>query len=443
MSLRNLLVCFCLLILWVPGFVLAQSDALATVPAIPESGKEFQVLHLRDVAELQLGVKPTGVKYKWVAKVTQGKLNVTPSGAGLPAALPDAPVIKIKRGRPDSKYVFTLQKTSGENKALCTLVISFGPEGTESTFETSPKPTSRAAKPEKAEPAGSEPPKPKSEEREPAKSPSAPRAEEPKGTAPKPLPSLDGSPTKRSAEALRKSGAESPMPSAEAVKAADASGDRFSNAALTKAKADLTNIATHNVPASDPVLSPSDYFLEKFRKEYPVADGKLTLAGTNRKLMVCLEVAQAMLAVANQPSNPEPAAEKYQLDWKTKEEQLISALTAPDMFEDTMITPRERQAWEQFLAEWREDVMVAAPTRFKDALLQAAYAIAKAGLDIQSAQETEARSTGAFSSTSAAGVAGGQGSAGGYYPFHERRMNWIYHHHEIRMNKVERIRARR
>jgi len=147
-----------------------------------------------------------------------------------------------------------------------------------------------------------------------------------------------------------------------------------------------------------------------------------------------------MLEVANQPSNPEPAAEKYQLDWKAREEQLIKELTAPDMFEDTMITPRERQAWEQFLAEWREDVMVAAPLRFKDALLQASHAIAKAGLDIQSAQETEARSQGASSSTSSAT---GLSSTGGYYPHHERKMNWIYHHHEIQMNRIERIRARR
>ncbi len=443
MSLRNLLFFFCVSIAWESGVVLAQTEALATVPAIPESGKEFQVLHLRDVAELQLGAKPTGVKYKWMAMVTQGKLKVTASGAGLPA-MPDAPLIKIKRARPDSKYVFTLQKTSGDDKKVSTLVISFGPEGTESTIETSPKPAAQVAKPAKAPPAGSETPEPKPKDEEPAKAPTEPKAGEPKGPAPKPLPSLDGAPAIGTTEALKKSGDPSPTAGFEAAKAADPSGDRFSNAALTKAKADLTNIATHNVPASDPVLSPPTYFLDKFRKEYPVADGKLTLGGTNRKLMVCLAVANAMLEVANQPSNPEPAAEKYQLDWKAREEQLIIELTAPDMFEDTMITARERQAWEQFLVAWREDVMVAAPLRFKDALLQAAHAIAKAGLDIQSAQETEARAQGAFSSTSSAvSGAGGLGSVGGYHPHHERKMNWIYHHHEIQMNRIERIRARR
>jgi hypothetical protein len=168
--------------------------------------------------------------------------------------------------------------------------------------------------------------------------------------------------------------------------------DPFSNVGLKMAKSEAMMFFANNRPTTAPVLSSASYFLDRFYKSYHVTGGNFSLAGTKRELLACNAVAKAMFEFSNAlPSSPLPP-ETILVSWLSREQELIAQLTAKDEFDDSILTDNERQAWEQFLKEWREDVMkTAAPQRFKDALLQCAYEITKAGLGIQTEQEAAAR----------------------------------------------------
>jgi hypothetical protein len=111
--------------------LLAQTEGLATVPQSPEAGSEFHVAILRDVAELQLGLKATGVKYRWEVTVMDGDRKVGLAAAGLTLPIPEAPSVKIKRARPESIYLFTLRRSVDDVVVKHQLVVDFGREGTE------------------------------------------------------------------------------------------------------------------------------------------------------------------------------------------------------------------------------------------------------------------------------------------------------------------------
>jgi hypothetical protein len=400
---------------------LGQADGLATVPRIPEAGAEFQVAHLRDAAELQLGQKPAGVVYKWTTTVKDNDgRKVNPAAAGLPVPLPNGPAIKVTRARSDSTYTFALHKTAGDIvEDFGPLVLSFGRDGTEATIEVVPA----VAAPPIPSVTAPAPPTP------------APPAVPP--APPVPAPPVVPAPPTADPPAVAK-----PATEVEAVKLEEKFD--FSNKGLKTAKEDAAKFFASNKPESPTVLSPASYFLDKLKKNYQTSGGKFAMAGTKRKLLAANAVALTMFRFANEQSADSPP-EKISGDWVATEQQLFAVLTKKDEFDDSVLTDNEKQVWQQFLKEWREDVIKNAPTRFKDALLQAAYEITKAGLEIQTEQEMRA-STGQAAPTGGAdngANAGGQSTSAGAHPFHERRMNWIYHHHDVRMARAQRISGRR
>lgn len=213
----------------------------------------------------------------------------------------------------------------------------------------------------------------------------------------------------------------------------------LSNAGLLKAAQESGKIIAENKPTSERVLEPSTYFLDAFIKPRKIGVKTFTMAGTDNKLIVCNAIANAMLKVAKEKGDEVPAT--LLSEWIKAEQQVLASLAAENAMKETAISPDERKVWEQFFEEWRNDVNRTNAARFKDALLQAAYEITKAGLDVQTAQEAAA-STGA-ATPARTGDGGGVVVSGSGYPFHERRLNHIYRHHQRRMAKAAWIRARR
>jgi hypothetical protein len=214
----------------------------------------------------------------------------------------------------------------------------------------------------------------------------------------------------------------------------------LSNKGLLKAAQESGKIVAENKPTSARVLEPSTYFLDAFNKPRKVGTKTFTMAGTDNKLIVCNALANAMLKLAKEKGQEVPAT--LQVEWVKTQQTLLDALAKENAKKETAISENEKAVWQQFFDEWLNDVNKTDAALFKDALMQAAYEITKAGLDVQTAQEAAAR-TGAATPAGASGGAGSlSGSSGGYSPHHERTMNRIYHHHERRMVRVERIRAR-
>jgi hypothetical protein len=121
-----------LTIVGLTGELFGQSDDLATFPQTPEAGAPFQVAHLRDVAELQLGQKPTGVIYQWTVTVRTMMAKSTKScGSRAARASPNGPSIQVEKARTESTYSVTLKKTTGDvEKDFLPLGLSFGRDGT-------------------------------------------------------------------------------------------------------------------------------------------------------------------------------------------------------------------------------------------------------------------------------------------------------------------------
>ena len=442
---------------------------VATVPSIPEAGREFHVAHLRDVAELHLGNKPPeGIKYQWTVTVMDGKRKVGLEAAGFTLPLADAPSVKVKRARPFSEYRFTLSKTiAGKEQVYRTLVVNFEREGAAAevskvipVLPVEPVPAPAAVEPPTA-PGATDPfapeaaPPPAPADTDPFAPPAPPRrradsvpletgADPVRGTR---TDSGDAAsrPEDHSAERARPSDPTREDADAEALEDASRDVDPFSNAGLAKTRQEALDFIAKKVPKTDPVLSPPEYFINKFSKLYQTTGGKFTLAGTKAKLLACMEVARAMDEIGSQEGNPVPTPQSLLADWTVREGILLSKLgeKSEATFDRSILTDNELQAWKQFLQEWREDVSRSNPERFKDALLQAAYQIVKAGLEIQTAQERAAASGELPARSSSNGDGSGNGIGGTSFPFHERRMNKIIHHYERRASRAALIRARR
>ena len=233
---------------------------------------------------------------------------------------------------------------------------------------------------------------------------------------------------------------------------AQAQDDALSNEKLAAAKkAALLLVETE--PTGDLVL-PLNYFVEQFRKEYPVLgpDGKpivnpvtkkpATLALTNedKPILVATMFAEAMLEVAK-PDDLTSA--QYVAAWVPKEKELL----ATKVGQVDLLTDRQRQVWQQFLTEWRDKVLATDEGRFRDALRQAAYSLARVALNVE---QDHVNRVLAGTSAPTGGVGSDGTGTGGYVGsahhaavMHERLMNGIYRRHDRRMYKIERSRARR
>lgn len=229
---------------------------------------------------------------------------------------------------------------------------------------------------------------------------------------------------------------------------------------LAQARKDSTQFLVDKKPpgTSQPVIEQGGYFVEQFKKDREVKgtkkigpatvpfEGKVALADTDKKLIVCLEIANAMGNVAEEDGDHQS---DMPAKWDEARKAVLEKLTTKnEKQKQAAMSDVERLAWEQFLEEWQKEALKAGENRFGDALIQAAYEIVKAGMDITTQQETVAQAAQAAASTGAGVVGTGAGAyarPGGYYHsdvIHERLMNGIYRRHHRRMNKITRIRAR-
>jgi hypothetical protein len=226
----------------------------------------------------------------------------------------------------------------------------------------------------------------------------------------------------------------------------------ISSAATFKAAKEMADYVALGFPAEGAeIIADKAYFLDKFNKDYDVTGGKLRLAGTKKKYLVCNEVAKAMIKFAQATTQTDP--ELIQADWVAASAVLSSELTKLNAAGISFQTKLENELWQKFLNEWLDDVKKRdkKPTIFKQALYQAAFEIRKSALGIQASQDKEAGSKQAVgsattSSGSSSGGGAGATAAGGYHRadvFHARVMSGIYRHHNRHMNQIERITARR
>jgi hypothetical protein len=234
----------------------------------------------------------------------------------------------------------------------------------------------------------------------------------------------------------------------------------FSNKTLMAYAKKAAVLVTDVQPSGDLVL-PVNYFHEAFRKEYsvrpvnaagvidPAAEpGLMSLTQDDKKLVVCTMLAEAMLTVAKPPDQ---TSAQYLAAWIAVEPAVLEYKTKKGI---PLLDVRIKQAWQQFLVEWREKVLVTDSNRFGDALRQAAYSLVRTGLDIEkehvdrvlAGTASPAGGSGLGGTSSVLTGSGGSVVVGGYRHVdvhHERMMNGIYRRHDHRMYKIDRIRARR
>jgi hypothetical protein len=187
--------------------------------------------------------------------------------------------------------------------------------------------------------------------------------------------------------------------------------DPFSIAGLEKAKQEALDLISKRRRAGKMVLGPDSYFIDKWRKRYQTDNGPLTLAHTRHKILVCNRIANAMQEIATQGAD----AAKMQADWIVRLPQLLAELKKEDDNSNSYLDNQEGQVWQQFLDEWRNDVVNKAPRRFKDALIEAAYQITKAGLGIETARDQVAAAS-AAAEIAAAEKAAAEKAALGFGP---------------------------
>lgn len=197
-----------------------------------------------------------------------------------------------------------------------------------------------------------------------------------------------------------------------------------------------------NKPTSDRVIPEDDYFLRAFNTPRKHEDQTFTMAGSDDKVYIFWEIAKAMKKTANDHGND---PDKVIVEWEKARTEVMDKLSTPDQFTNRALYDHERAVWDQFLDQWEKDAKAAAPERFKDALNQAAYELVKRGLDVQTKQETLAKTSGPTREANSGASASASARPGGYYlsdVIHERMMNHIYRTHHRRMNRIIRIRAR-
>jgi hypothetical protein len=216
-------------------------------------------------------------------------------------------------------------------------------------------------------------------------------------------------------------------------------------------------LVTDVQPSGDLVL-PVNWFHEAFRKEYSVKPvnaagvidpdaepASMSLTQDDKKLVVCTMLAESMLAIAKVENQTAP---QYLSAWLSAEPKILDYKTKKGI---ALLDPRIKQAWQQFLAEWREKVLATDSNRFKDALTQAAYSLVRTGLDIEKEHVDRvlagtATPTGGSSGGGTGAGTSSSSASGGYRHVdvhHERLMNGIYRRHDRRMYKIDRIQARR
>ena len=274
-------------------------DKLETIPKVPEAGKEFQVLLLRDFAEQSIAAKASVAKYEWAIIVKAGNDDVTPAAAGLTLPLPNAPVLKINAARKETIYFFKLTKTVGDVKEeFGVLAVDFGREGAEARL-----PIVLSARPREALQLA--PP--------PAPLPILPPSNS-FGDDPDSVPAL--------AASVPSSVRETPpaFPAAPEVSApatsprnltfiSQAGGTSvagitipqefdLSNAGLAKAREEIVTIIEKNKSGADPVLAPDSYFIDAFNKPRKVGAFTRTLRKTDNKVVVCNEISKVMFQFA-------------------------------------------------------------------------------------------------------------------------------------------------
>lgn len=232
----------------------------------------------------------------------------------------------------------------------------------------------------------------------------------------------------------------------------------FSNKTLREYAKKAAVHVTDVQPSGELVL-PVNYFQEAFRKEYKVqtlkADGtpdldaeagSLSLTQDDKTVVICTMLAEAMLAVAKPDGQ---TSGQHLVSWLAAEPKVLDYKTKKGI---PLLDVRMKQAWQQFLKEWREKVLAKEESnRFRDALRQAAYSLVRTGLDIEKEHVDRVLAGtatlsggpgGGGPSTTSAGAGGGRG----YHHVdvhHEHLMNGIYRRHDRRMYKIERIQARR
>lgn len=238
----------------------------------------------------------------------------------------------------------------------------------------------------------------------------------------------------------------------------------FSNQGLINAALTAKEIVDSMEQTGETFVVPADYFLSQFQKEFTVVvknsageiqvdeqtrmpiKASLPLTGTDKKLVVCVLAAEAMLAAAGPD---DLSTSEYLAAWEARQKEFLDL----QIDEEPLLDLNQKQAWQQFLDEWREMVLQTDSTRIRDALRQAAYSIVRVGLDIE--QEHIDRVLRGLTTPSGERddrgltLTTGVVTSGTYYGpyshatvFHERRMGHIYRHHERRMYKIQRIRSR-
>lgn len=178
----------------------------------------------------------------------------------------------------------------------------------------------------------------------------------------------------------------------------------------------------------------SDYFLKLVKQERVVNGGKLVAYAEGGKIaaiIIALEMKKleregAFLAAAK-------TEQEILKAWETRRSEWLSILVQGS---DPVLDADYREVWKQLLDQWTNDAV--ASRKFKDAFSEAPYELVRAIFGfLDNAPAPSAKGN------SSDGVASNAGPQGSGFPFHERRMNHIYHHNDRQVARAQRIRARR
>jgi hypothetical protein len=398
------------------------AEELGTFPAVPESGKAFQVLHHKDVAAAKLAAEeklpPAEVKYKWMVKVTDGKNVFRPSVSGVPVKLPDGPNLKVTKAKPGATYTFILERTDSTETRLYRLVVEFGPEGAEAAFSDAEVPPSPSVEP---------PPAPGADKPAPGSDKTAPGAE-----------AADKAAADKAAAAgaqAQETPAVTPAGSAQQFTYTIQEFDG-TNESLDKLNAKIRLFLSNpNNQVKGPVTP--EFFKARVTKRYQISPNKsqsVQGAQLNSPLVAAALLASKMHEVEKSVKDDALLLGK----WNAEEEQLYKDMTqgdAPILVDELVIV------WRLFLAEWLGEAVNKGSLR--EGLKQAPYELLNAFVNIGDLQQKAVQGGQAGPNAGNQQSTTGSSVSGGYFPHHERLMNHIYHHHYHQMNKVERIRARR
>jgi len=185
-----------------------------------------------------------------------------------------------------------------------------------------------------------------------------------------------------------------------------------------------------------PVNLDSIYFKTNIVKRQPLGPNEslaIQTVGNAGPVVPAVVVATAMQEV----DAAETDDSKLLTAWEKKQSDLLAVMNQGAPL--SILDDDPKVAWQLFLRDWTKDAIEKSSLR--DGLKSAPYEFLSAMLEIVEGQKVAV--TQGPSGAAAAQGADSSSSSGGYYPLHERMMNHIYWHHDRRMNRAERIRARR